>query len=235
MFLISVIGDKMKTTKLLLLTTAIITASASQATIYLDPAGDEGHSSGSVGAHMDITSIEVTNTTTDITFTFTLTGDPIATNWGKYCIIGRNFNNANLDTAGSNNPWGRDVELLGGSNLWVGSWVDSGGGVLGYNYNGIWNQGPQGTPTMTTNSVSYTVTLADLGLALGDVMVFDGLTTGSNNDPAIDSLTGSQTATWDDHSQLEGLLYTVEAVPEPATMAVLAGAAALAALRRRKK
>lgn len=226
----------MKTSKLLLLATAIITASASQATIYFDPAGDEGHSSGSVGAHMDITSVEITNTTTDITFKFTLTGDPIATNWGKYCIIGRNVNNANLDTAANNNPWGRNVELLGGSNVWVGSWVDSSTGVLGYAFNGVWNQnGGQGTPTVTTNSVSYTLALADLNLALGDIMIFDALTTGGGADPAIDSLTGPQTATWGDHSQMQGLTYAVNAVPEPATMTVLAGAAALAALRRRKK
>lgn len=227
----------MKTSKLLLLATAIITASASQATIYLDPAGDEGHSSGSVGAHMDITSIEITNTSTDITFKFTLTGDPITTNWGKYCIVGRNLSNGNLDTAANNNPWGRNVELFGGSNVFVGNWVDSGGGVLGYSFNGSWNQnGGQGSPIVTSNSVSYTLALADLGLAIGDIMIFDGFTTGSNADPAIDSLTGQQTATWGDHSQLEGLTYLVtDPVPEPATMTVIAGAAALAALRRRKK
>ncbi len=226
----------MKTSKLLLLATAIITASASQAVIFGDPAGDEGHSSGSVGAHMDIISLEVTNDASNITFTFTVTGDPIANNWGKYCIIGRNTNNAFTDTATNNNPWGRDVEFLGGSNLWIGNWVDSGGGVQAYSYNGAWNQnGGTGVPVVTNNSVSYTVALADIGVALGDVLIIDGLTTGSNNDPAIDSLTGMQTSSWDDHSELEGVLYTVEAVPEPATMTVLAGAAAIAALRRRKK
>lgn len=36
--------------------------------------------------HLDIASVEVTNTATHISFTINLVGDPIATNWGEYQI-----------------------------------------------------------------------------------------------------------------------------------------------------
>lgn len=213
-----------------------LAAVASQAVTYNDAPNDEGLTGGSVGGHMDILSIDVTNTATDISFKFTVNGDLVATNWGKYCVVLNNLSNGTVDTSVHNNGWGRHFQLTGGSNAFIGSWVDQPtNNQLNYTYNGSWNQNSQVTNTITgTSMVTLTASLSDLGLSVGDTMIFDAVTTGGGDDTAIDSLTGATPANWGDEMPLQGVTYQVQGVPEPATMVML-GLGAAAMLRRKRK
>lgn len=91
---------------------------------------------GSPFPHLDISSVQVTNTATDLKFKINLVGDPVATDWGKYMVgidsvVGG-------DTAG--NGWGRPISMSSGMDYWLGSWVDSGNGMEVRNWTGAaWN------------------------------------------------------------------------------------------------
>jgi hypothetical protein len=210
---------------------ALAVSGAAQAVVYNDAAGDVA-----VGSfpHLDITSVEVTNTLTDITFKFSLSGDPIATNWGKYNVLMRRVGASALDTSATNNPWIRNYGLSGGSGAFLGSWVDApNNNVQAWTFDGSsWSQGFVFTNAVDTSSVTLTASLASLGLSVGDQIVFDAVTTGGNSgDTAVDSLTGAAPSAWNELVPLQGVTYNV--VPEPGTLAVL-GLGLLAARRRRK-
>lgn len=230
----------MKVFRLSIVAGSLLVAAMSQATLYTDAANDEGLTlagGGSVGAHMDILSVDVTNTATDISFKFTVRGDLVGTNWGKYNIVLRSNNAAFLDMNAENNGWGRNYTLLGGASGFIGSWVDQpSNNQLNYTYNGTsWTQNSQVSNLIQGPSmVTLTASLADLGLAVGDIIVFDAVSTGGGDDTAIDSLTGWQPGGWSEVVNLEGFSYSVEGVPEPATMTLL-GLGAAALLRRKKR
>lgn len=226
--------------KFLMTAIAVVAASAANATLFSDPMNDQGPSNGGGPGftHLDVTSVDVTNTASTITFAFTMQGDIAATNWGKYGIIFRNVTAGGpVDTNPINNPWGRNGNLGGGANGWVGSWVDGGGGAQAWTYNGSWNLNNGSiAPSLSQFGTSITINLADLGLALGDLIIFDAISTaGGGSDTITDSLTGATPPEWNTLVEMQGQTYVLTPVPEPATMTILAGAAALAALRRRKK
>ncbi len=224
----------MKNFKLMSLAAIVSIAAASQATIYSDALNDEGLSSGSVGTHMDITSVEVTNTLSSISFKFTVQGDLTATNWGKYTVVLRSNNAAFIQNGPENNPWGRKFTLNGGASGFIGSWVDQPtSNQINYNYNGSWVQNSQTDNSISgPNMVTLTASLSDLGISVGDTITFDAISTGGGPDTAIDSLTGAKPDAWDQVIDLQGVQY--EVVPEPATMTLL-GLGAAALLRRKKR
>ena len=74
------------------------------ATTYNDATGD-GALVGTGGGILDISSVEVNNTLTDLIFKINLAGNPVATDWGKY-MIGLDTT-AGGDSAG--NGWGRPI------------------------------------------------------------------------------------------------------------------------------
>jgi len=200
------------------------------AAIFNDAAGDQWPLSG--GEHLDITSVEVTNTDNDITFFFTLTGSAVATNWGKYGAIIRHAGPV-TDTL----AWNRNMDLTDGQNGWIASWVDQpADNIQAFTWDGAsWLGGTVGSNVVVDNTVSITVSLASIGVMLGETIIFDAVSTvGGDGDTATDSLTGATPTDWQSPIEMDGLQYTVAPVPEPATMAILGLGAALAARRRRR-
>ncbi len=218
--------------KFFAVTAVVASVAGAQAVLFIDNAGDVAVP-GNPFPHMDILSVDVTSTASTITFDITLAGDPIATNWGKYNAVMRKVGGSPLDTNVVNNPWARNYTLAGGSSAFIGSWVDAPNtNQQNWSYNGSWNLVSTTNNAVTTSNVILTASLADLGLAAGDQIVFDVATTGGNGgDTAVDSLTGMPPTGWGDNVILEGRQYAV--VPEPASMAVL-GLGAAALLRRRR-
>lgn len=219
----------------------IIAGSASAAT-FTDSAGDEFTGAG--GGILDILSLDVNNDATSISFKFTLAGDIAATNWGKYMVI--IDSTAGGDPAG--NGWGRPITMSSGADLWLGGWADGGPGDglenrgwdgAAWQLNGAtYNATPGLTVTKTTNSITFSVLLADLGLVPGQTIFFDGFSSGGGDgDGAIDSVANPDFTVfgWGDAYNVGGgnPVLTYQLVPTPG-FAGLAGAAGLVALRRRR-
>src|SRR6476660_3389503 len=165
----------------------LLIGSAAQAAVYTDATGENFDGN----AHMDITSVQVTNDATNITFQINLNGS-IAnpTDWGKY-LVGIDTNAATGDTGTPvGNPWGRNIRMANGMDAFIGSWVDSGGGVQPFTFaGGSWTQHGQTSPVLGSNSTTITTSLASLGLAPGQTFNFDVYTSGGGNgDSANDAL-----------------------------------------------
>jgi hypothetical protein len=191
-------------------------------------------------AHMDIVSVDVTNTATDITFLITLNGS-IAnpTDWGKY-LVGISTSPATGDVGSPvGNPWGRNITMADGMDAWLGSWVDSGGGALAYTYaGGSWTQnGGTLSPVLGANSTTITASLASLGLIVGQTIQFDVYTSGGNGgDSANDALANpSQSTTgWSGpYTTASGAGVSYTLVPEPGVALLGVLGAAMVGLRRR--
>jgi hypothetical protein len=198
---------------------------------YTDTTGDVFTGAG--GGILDITSVEVNNTATDLIYKINLAGNPTATDWGKY-MVGIKTPTGPVDTLG--NAWGRPITLTGGMNRWLGSWVDSGNAVQVHSYSGSWSQigavgsfaGGPAVPglsiTKDASSLTITTPLGLLGLAPGDTIIFDVYTSGGGGgDGAIDSLAnpGITIGDWSQPYAGPGVAYTIPVVPEPTALALL--------------
>ncbi len=208
----------------LLIISALAAPSAFSAT-YLDATGETIN-----GGILDIISVDVNNTATALTFKINLAGDPVETDWGKYMI--------GIDSAAGGDPvgngWARPIGMSSGMDYFVAGWVDWGNGAEIRNWNGAtWGlQSATSSPnpdalsiSKDTSSVTFTFDFAGLGLSAGSSFLFDVYTSGGNNDGAIDALGNpAQTiANWGDayNSGANVASYTIQAVPEPATGALL--------------
>lgn len=231
--------------KFLALAAMAMIAGSASAAVYNDATGDlnDGTSGGTdftAFTHLDIASVEITNDATDISFAITLVGDIQATDWGKYLV--------HIDSVvggdPSGNGWGRPISMPGGADYWLGSWVDSGGGAESYSWDGgAWNLDNATYNAAPDNMIglniaqftaTYTLPLAELGLAIGDTFIFDVYSSaGGGTDGAIDSLALASPSVldWGDaYTTPSTLSYTV--VPEPAALALIA-VGGLALIRRR--
>ncbi|MEK7782062.1 MAG: PEP-CTERM sorting domain-containing protein [Verrucomicrobiota bacterium] len=213
-----------------------------QAATYLDATSDTFTGAG--GGILDISSVEVNNTATDLIFKINLVGDPVATDWAKY-VIG-------FDTVPGGDPagngWARPIGMSSGMDYWVGSWADSGNGANLYNFTGAWNfqsatYGPNTDNLLVTkdaSSLTVQFNFAGLGLAPGSTFLFDVYTTaGGGGDGAIDALgnPGVTIGDWgnpyDSGSAVNS--YTISVVPEPTTLALLGVGASLLIGRIRRR
>jgi hypothetical protein len=192
-------------------------------------------------AHMDISSVQVTDDGANITFKISVSAADITMpNWGKY-VVGIDTNSATGDTGSPiGNPWGRNISMADGMDAWVGSWVDSGGGFQPWMYaGGAWTQNGTGTVALSGNMTTIITSLASLGLAPGQSFQFDVYTTGGGGgDSANDALANSMQTVNDWQVPYRtpaggGLRYTT--VPEPSTLVAICGGliAGLGCMRRR--
>jgi hypothetical protein len=211
------------------------TAGLASAAIFTDATGENFDGN----AHMDIASVEVTNTLTDITFKINLNGS-IAnpTDWGKY-LVGIDTNSGTGDTGNPvGNPWGRNIRMSAGMDAFIGSWVDGGGGAQPWTFTSSWTQNGQVTPVLGTTSTTITVPLSTLNLVPGQTINFDVYSSGGNGGDSANDALGLATQTINDwqvpyDSGNNVRSYTL-AVPEPATIGAL-GLAGLSLLARRRR
>lgn len=214
-----------------------LSASAMANITYNDTAGDVFTPAG--GGILDILSVDVSNTATDITFQFTLAGDVVATDWGKYMIAIDDAPGG--DTA--SNGWVRPISMPTGMDHWIGSWVDGGNGAEVYAYTAAWartqatyDPAPNNMVSISKagNTVTITTPLSVLGLNVGDIFFFDAFTSGGGGgDGAVDSLgnPAQQIADWGNPSEAHPLTYLV--IPAPGAAGLLAIGGLFAARRRR--
>jgi hypothetical protein len=212
---------------------------------YVDASGDIFDSSLS---NIDILNATFSNDATNLYLSVAVNADVATTDWGKYLVfidstpsIGA-FSGLNGNDP-FNNPWNRRVGSPAGIDAFVGSWIDGDAGNLNYTFDGSdWNQNESGMPDLSqaaSGIVSWTFSLASLGLSQGDTFYFDVATTGgSNNDPAIDLLSTDVVQPGWGYNSVSGLnlTYTLASstpVPGIGGLAALAGCG-LAGRRRRR-
>ncbi|MEK6644360.1 MAG: PEP-CTERM sorting domain-containing protein [Planctomycetota bacterium] len=222
---------------------ALVVVCAAQAAnarpIINDTAGDVFTGAG--GGILDILSLEVSDDTSSLSFKFTLAGDVVATDWGKYMVM--------IDTVagGDNggNGWARPISwgqpgIGAGADYWIGSWVDSGNGAENYNYSGSWalQDATYSNGLISIAKAGSTVTistaLSRLGLGENQSFCFDAFTSGGGGtDGAIDSLgdPGVHVGDWGQQSNAFPVCYTT--TPEPGSLGLLC-IGGLALIRRRR-
>lgn len=236
-------------TRLLSGCAALLCAAAAHAGIlgsqtYTDASNDIGSGLATGGGTLDLLSMEVSNSATDIVFRLTVNGNVSgdgSTDWGKF-MIGISTGGPG-DTAG--NGWGRPISMtssLGGMDYWIGSWVDSGGGAERRSFDGTsWNLDAAtyssgfGNFSFSGNQITYTMSLSSLGLSIGDTFFFDAFSSGGGGgDSAIDALANPNVSVTDwgvPYASSSNFSYTV--VPAPGAIALI-GVAGLLARRRRR-
>jgi hypothetical protein len=216
--------------------------------MYLDATGDIASGISTGGGTLDLVSMEVSNTASDVIFKLTVNGSLSSTDWGKFMI--------GISTgagATSGNGWGRPINMTsnGGMTHWVGSWVDNGGGSQFWNYSGSAWSGPAGLAGFSFTSgaqstLTYTVSMASLGVSNGSTLYFDAYSSGGGGgDSAVDALSRSDASisNWGGPFTTAGIASGTSAstaggafaytIPAPGALALL-GAASLVGSRRRR-
>ena len=218
--------------KMLCVAALALSAGTSFGAIYADATGDIAVPN----PNLDISGVTVTNTATSLTFSIQVTDNVAATNWGKYLI----FIDTNGNASGrADNPWTRPINTNGRLNdIYIGSWIDGGGGTQLWKDIGGWVQTDGGVPDLSqaaAGTTSITFSLAQLGLVPGQTIFFDVATSGGGSgDPGIDhlSVAGQATSGWGNPSTA-GAYASYTLVPSPGSFGLLA-LGGLAALRRRR-
>ena len=179
--------------------------------------------------NLDITGVNMSDDGVNLSIAVTTRGFQT---WTKYMMYFNTVNPGGTLT----NAWGRPVDL-GKTDIeyYVGSWVDApSDNVQLWAWGGSsWGQTGTLTNSVSGNTVTFTFSLASLGLAAGQTIYFDVATSGGGNDPGVDHLSRSDAATpgWGTASTAGNFLaYTT--VPAPGAIALL-GLAGLAGRRRR--
>jgi hypothetical protein len=222
--------------------------SAFAAQTYTDVIGETiNPASGTI----DFVGAEVSNTATDLVISLKVNGNVGTTDWGKF-MIGIATTKTNGTTSG--NGWNRPINISApsgkGMDFWTGAWVDGGGGSELYKYTsgtptGSWsNIGSSnqqiGTYATGKSLLTYTYSLATLGVTVGDTIYFDAYSSGGGGgDGAVDALANSaqSIAGWGDSYTSSGSnLNSYTLVPEPSTgMLMGLGVTGLLVVRRFRK
>ena len=181
--------------------------------------------------NLDITGVDISDNGIDMTIAVTTRGFQ---NWTKYMM----YFNTTGGTGTSSNAWSRPVNLTSNIDHFIGSWVDQPTGnsqLVSWTGTG-WNWGSEQilSNMITGNTVSWTFSLASMGLGAGQTIYIDVATSGGGNDPGVDHLSRSDMATtgWADPSTSGNFVAYTTSVPAPGAIALL-GLAGLAGRRRR--
>jgi len=181
--------------------------------------------------NLDITGVDMTDDGSNMTVSITTRGFQ---SWTKYMM----YFNTSGGMGTSSNAWSRPVNLTSNIDYYIGSWVDaaSNNSQLVTWTGSAWNWGSEQylTNMITGNTVSWTFSLASMGLSAGQTIYFDVATSGGGNDPGVDHLSRSDPATpgWGTASTSGNFLMYTTSVPAPGAIALL-GLAGLAGRRRR--
>ncbi len=177
--------------------------------------------------NLDITGVSMSDDGVNLSVAVTTRGFQT---WTKYMMY---FNTTGAGT--TSNAWSRPVNLTSNIDYYIGSWVDAATDNAQFWAwgSGAWGQTGTLTNAVSGNTVTFTMSLASLGLSAGQTIYFDVATSGGGNDPGVDHLSRSDMATsgWGSASTSgDFLAYTT--VPTPGAIALL-GLAGLAGRRRR--
>ena len=205
------------------------------ADMYYDPEGDIATGN----PNLDITSFEITDNGDDLFMTIEVAD--LSDDWGNYMIFldipGMENLNPGFSGSGDNdNPWGRDVSGLAGTDFFLGggSW-----GNETYRYYGSGWENHSDTDWVSSffDSSANTMTFVFNDLVTDSMTYgFEGVnfevgTTGGNwSDPAIDLLNGTG-GNWGGSSEGAWEYYQFSTVPAPSALALLA----VAGLVRRRR
>jgi hypothetical protein len=184
----------------LIAATMAATSAFAQPTSFNDAIGDIDPNITTGSGTLDIVKMEVFDTVSDVIFKLTLNGNIATTDWGNFMI-----GIANQKTAGTTtgNGWGRPINLNAGGGKgmthWIGSWVNAGGGSQLWTYNGAgWDESAPKRFSFAagaTNTITYAVTKASLGVVTGDTILFDAYSSGGGGgDSSVDALSNTNVA-----------------------------------------
>ena len=226
--------------------TSVLQVNANPGVIYNDAIGDIDPGITTAGGTLDLVSMEVSHTATDIQFKLTVNGNIGSTDWGKF-MVGI-ANNKGYGTSTSDG-WARPITMSanGGMTNWLGYWVDGGGGaenrsnqtswgLTGASYNG--NFGNFALAAGAQSTITVGISIASIGMSIGDTFSFDAYSSGGGSgDSAIDALANPNVAvaSWGqayDSGASNSFSYTLTAIPAPGAIA-LVGLAGLVARRRK--
>jgi len=229
-----------------LLTGLALQADATPGVTYNDAVNDIDGSLATGNGTLDLVKMEVSHTATDVMFKLTVNGNIGSTDWGKF-MIGI-ANNKGYGTS-SSDGWARPITMSanGGMTNWLGGWVDGGGGaenrsnqigwgLTGATYNG--NFGSYSLSAGAQSTITYSVSIASLGMSIGDTFSFDAYSSGGGSgDTAIDALANPNISvtSWGqsyNSGASNSFSYTLSAIPAPGAIALI-GAAGLLARRRK--
>jgi hypothetical protein len=232
--------------------TSVLQVNANPGVLFSDATGDIDAGISTGGGTLDLVSMEVSHTATDVQFKLTVNGSIGSTDWGKFMIgIANNKGNGTSSSDG----WARPITMSanGGMTNWLGGWVDGGGGaenrsheifdrwgLTGATYNG--NFGTyglvSGARTGDRSTITFGVSIASLGMSIGDTFRFDAYSSGGGGgDSSVDALANPNVAitSWGqayDSGTSNSFSYTLAAIPAPGAIA-LVGLAGLVARRRK--
>ncbi|MDG1899555.1 MAG: PEP-CTERM sorting domain-containing protein [Phycisphaerales bacterium] len=200
---------------------------AGASVVYEDSTGDLFDNSMS---HLDITSATVSHDAANVNILVEFAGSISDTDWGNY-IIAFDAYEGGTDS----NAWNRNIDF-GDTQIdrFIGSWVNSGGGIDGHHhFNGWYGNNDGLSITLSDTGIMYTISREWLGNDV-DSFGFDVMSSGTSGDnPGVDHLSQSASATdgWGSGST-SGTFLTYN-LPAPGALALL-GIAGLARSRRRR-
>lgn len=203
--------------------------------LVVDPIGDIATGN----PNLDIASVSITDDGVDVFVSLTV--DQLDADWGNYMLF-LDFDGDLSGSGDNDNPWGRNISGLSGTDTFVGTWLTGGGGVDMQDYSSGGWQSSSGSVwasmyiNWAANSINWTFHGAVTGSIADGYNGFEievATTGGSWGDPAIDLLgdEGTQPGWGGGSHSSEQYYYEFSTVPAPGAVALLA----LAGIRSRRR